>query len=249
MAKIGIDFGTTNTVLVSYDKDLNKFSFTDDEANDYGLRDKIIVSSTVWYNDNQIIVGNEARANINKYNEIAGNHFEKSIKLKLGKDKKINIFGDELNPHEVATEIFKKINNDTYFNPEFLRDTKYNIDKTGAVVTIPINFSGQSRRELRKAANEAGIEIKTFIHEPFAAIIGHYFTKGYDTLKETLNQITLLNGRYLLVFDWGGGTLDVTVLKVENNKMVELGTSELTGVAGDKFDDLIANYAWNKFII
>ncbi|MFI3251994.1 MAG: Hsp70 family protein [bacterium] len=248
MAKIGIDFGTTNTVLVSYDKTLNKFSFTEEQSKDYGLRGKIIVSSTVWYNDNKTIVGNDARANINKYNEIAGNHFEKSIKLKLGKDKNINIFGDEVEPYLVAAEIFKKINNDTFFNPEFIRDTKYNIDKSNAVVTIPINFSGKSRRELRKAANEAGIEIKTFIHEPFAAIIGHYFTKGHDTLEKTLNEITLLNGRYLLVFDWGGGTLDVTVLKVQNNKMVELGTAELTGVAGDKFDDLIANYAWNKFV-
>ncbi len=239
MAKIGIDFGTTNSMLVAYDKQTNTFT-TDNNVRGA----KVTTSSTVWYHDNNVIVGTEARENINELGDVEGHHFEKSIKLKLGRVDTIDVFGKSVNTSKIAGEIFKKIKNEAVK----LETDDLPIDFDEAVVTIPINFSGASRKELRKSANEAGIEIKSFIHEPFAAIIGYYFTKDNKTRSEIIKELAALNGKCMLVFDWGGGTLDITVVKVQDGKMIELGTSELTGIAGDKFDELIAEWAWEKFL-
>lgn len=240
MAKIGIDFGTTNSLMVAYDKRKNEFTYFS-----YDGERPTPISSTVWYNDNKVRVGSEAREKIHRYSEIPGHHFEKSIKLKLGKDYIANIFGQSVAPSLVAAEILKHIK--TVAVDDYKAD-KVVDDLRRAVFTVPINFSGKARRDLRDAANEAGIEVSTFIHEPFAAIVGYYFTREKRDYETIISDLLALDGKYVLTFDWGGGTLDITVVKIENGKMKEMGTAELTGLAGDKFDEDIATWAWNKYL-
>ena len=62
-----------------------------------------------------------------------------------------------------------------------------------------------------------------------------------------MDQLAQMEGQYILTFDWGGGTLDITVVRVQDGKMMEVGTSELTGMAGDKLDELLAELAWSRF--
>ena len=225
MASFGIDFGTTNSLIVSYDRKNNRFYPTHPQPE----------SSTIMYNDEKIIIGNEAREKMHKYEGIEGYHFEKSIKLKLGTNHFSNIFGKDVKPAEIAMEIIKNLK-------------KKVVNITTAVFTVPINFSGKARRDMRKAANDAGIEITTFIHEPFAAIVGYYFTKNSNTTcDEVLAELIKIDDKYILTFDWGGGTLDITVVHVKEGKMFEVGTAELTNMAGDKFDELLATHVWNKF--
>lgn len=243
MPSIGIDFGTTNSLIVAYDKKKNAFSYFN-----FSDRGNIPVptSSTVWYHDNVVEVGKIARDNINKFGDVEGHHFERSIKLKLGTAQHLNIFGNSVAPYSVAGTIISRLKQIAL---EDWQAEKTGVDMSRAVFTVPINFSGNARRDLRNAANEAGIEITTFIHEPFAAIVGYLFSKyENETTEQVLLRLEELEGKYLLTFDWGGGTLDITVVKVHNGKMVELGTAELTNVAGDKFDEDIALYAWNKFV-
>ena len=240
MAKLGIDFGTTNSLMVAYDKKRNEFLYFSEDGTK-----PVPISSTVWYNDNKIIVGSDARENIHKFSDVAGHHFEKSIKLKLGTDYNAEIFGQKANPSSIAADILK--------NLKKVAIEGYSADKVvddlhNAVFTVPINFSGKARKDLREAANEAGIEVSTFIHEPFAAIVGYYFTKDNRDYNSIIDDLIGLDGKYLLTFDWGGGTLDITVVKVENGKMKEMGTAELTGLAGDKFDEYIAEWAWTKYL-
>ncbi len=89
----------------------------------------------------------------------AGNAFVRSVKRRLGKEYGYSIFGERKPAHEVATEIFC-----------FLRDQArkdYNrCELDNVVLTVPVKFHGAARLELRKAASAAGIELKTFIHEP-----------------------------------------------------------------------------------
>ena len=241
MAKIGIDFGTTNSLMVAYNKEKNEFEYFHGEG--YG---KLFLpkptSSTIMYHDNSILVGNEARELMYKYYGVEGYHFEKSIKLNLGTDYLANVFGDPIEPYKIAAEIISHLKNEaSEKNAEV-----YGIDLKNAVFTIPVNFSGKARRDLRKAANEAGISVTTFIHEPFAAVVGYYFTQK-KTYQEIMNNLKELDGTYSLVFDWGGGTLDITVVLIKNGKMYEMGTSELTKRAGDKFDEDLARYVWNDF--
>lgn len=238
MAKLGIDFGTTNSLAVAYDKTKGEFIYFNK------VRGKAVpTSSTIYFHDNEVVVGNEAREKMYKFADVDGYHFERSIKLKLGYGKTINVFGKKKDPVEIASLIIQSLKQKALD----LGAQKANIEIDNAVFTVPINFTGKQREDLRKSAHKAGIEITSFIHEPFAAIVGYYFSKEEGNYKKVLNKLDALNGNNLLIFDWGGGTLDITVVKVNNGKMIELGTAELTGVAGDKFDEDLATYVWNKF--
>ena len=238
MPKLGIDFGTTNSLAVAYDKKDHTFHY----FNYIGSK-PVPTSSTVWYHDNKVEIGKVARENINKFSNVDGHHFEKSIKSSFGTDSNRYVFGKPVKPYEIASLIIKELKETAISN----QAEDIGIDMSKAVFTVPINFSGKARNDLRKSANDAGMEVATFIHEPFAAIIGYYFTSVQGTYADVISKLRSLDGQYLLTFDWGGGTLDITVVKVENGKMKEIGTSELTGIAGDEFDKKIANFVWNKF--
>ncbi len=243
MGKIGVDFGTTNSLMVLFDKTEEQPSFS--YFNLKGHR-PAPTSSTVWYHDNEIVVGDEARNSISRFGDIEGHHFERSIKLKLGSGKNIDILGEIVQPYKVAGTILSYLKKQA---TEKWKANELQADFDRAVFTVPINFSGEARRDLRKSAHDAGMDVITFIHEPFAAVIGHYFTRKEDTsLVEIMNDLRQLEGKNILVFDWGGGTLDITVVKATGNRMIELGTAEMTNVAGDKFDEQIATYAWNTFV-
>lgn len=183
---IGIDFGTTNSVVSFYDAFLKKNNpLTNKETN-------LPHPSVIWYRaDGSIIVGLEAKRNIMGFSNVEGNAFISSVKRKLGKKESMNILGEKLPLHEVAAEIFKFLRKDAESrSPEF----KVN----EAIVTIPIYFDGRARRELRKAADIAGVFVKNFVHEPFAAIV------GYCHREESGLQIENMQRQIVLVFDWGG---------------------------------------------
>lgn len=97
MPNIGIDFGTTNSVIVAYNKKKNEFTYFNFARGRGGA--PIPTSSTVWYHDNLVEVGKNARDNINKYGDVEGHHFERSIKLKLGSGQNLNIFGASVKPY------------------------------------------------------------------------------------------------------------------------------------------------------
>lgn len=239
MAGVGIDFGTTNSLMVGFDKKSCEFIYFN-----YKNNKPSPTSSTVWYHDNKITVGNDARREMYRFGDNEAHHFEKSIKLKLGTNNIIDVFGKHLQAYEIASTIISSLRNQAIDAGAI----KAGIDMNKAVFTVPINFSGKQRRDLRKSANDAGFEVKTFIHEPFAAVVGYYFSRENMTFKRITNDLINMNGQYILTFDWGGGTLDITVIKIENGKMYEYGTGELTNMAGDKIDEEIATYMWNKFL-
>ncbi|MCL2019709.1 MAG: Hsp70 family protein [Oscillospiraceae bacterium] len=233
MSKIGIDFGTTNSSLVAYDKNQDTFHYFGSE-----LEATKPTPSVVWYHDDRIDVGKTAKDNYNKFCDVSGHHMEMSIKSKLGLGKRMAIFGELVEPYSVAAKIIKHLKN-IVINAEA---TKSGVSLDSAVFTIPVNFSGKQRVDLRKAAELSGIAVETFVHEPFAALIGHLYS------NKNKGALRVPNNSYMLVFDWGGGTLDITVIKAENQQMYEMGTSELSGIAGDKFDLELANFVRNKFV-
>ena len=164
MPKLGIDFGTTNSVAVAYDKSKHEFTYLYYED---GVPSPI--SSTIEFHDNAVIVGSEARERMTRYADVDGYHFERSIKSKIGSDEKVYVFGERKEPQELASEILKNLKNKAINDFNAL---KARVDMNTAVFTVPISFNGKARRTLRKSANAAGIDVISFIHEPFAAIIG-----------------------------------------------------------------------------
>lgn len=241
MPKVGIDFGTTNSVAVAYDKNKHQFTYFNYEG---GVPSPI--SSTVEFHDNSTLVGSVARVNMTKYADVEGYHYERSIKSKIGSDENVYVFGERKEPQDIAAIILKNLKDQAIYEADAI---KARVDMNNAIFTVPISFSGKARRTLRKSANDAGIDVISFIHEPFAAIIGSLFTDdNFSTSDEVINHIRTIDERNYLVFDYGGGTLDITVVKSKNGRMLELGTAELTGQAGDKFDELIAKHVWNSFV-
>src|SRR4051794_10831433 len=209
MNGIGIDFGTTNSVASVCDSRTNKVrAFTD-------LSNNLPHPSVVWYRGDGRIVGREAKHNIRGYASTPGNAFVSSVKRRLGQNHSYSILGEKKQAWQVAADILShlKTQGQTDYAEEFDR----------AVITIPIYYDGRARSELRKAAGAAGIQVTTFVHEPFAAVVGFCQGKGGVEDFEDSN---------FLVFDWGGGTLDITVTKIKNQRVYELATSGLRDIAG-----------------
>lgn len=227
---IGIDFGTTNSVMSVYNAELKSTeSLTDRNTN-------LPHPSIIWYRpDGTKIVGAEAKEHLMGYSNVEGNLFQYSVKRKLGSASTINVFGRNVEVYEVASEIFKYLHDDSAS-----RNLDYSFDE--AVVTIPVYFDGRARKNLRKAADMAGIYVKNFVHEPFAAIVG-YCTRNGEGL-----QIDNLEGQIILVFDWGGGTLDITIAQVTRNGIMELSTSGIEDIAGDFFDGKLIKYSKSLFL-
>lgn len=223
----GIDFGTTNSVVAISSRG-SPFPRTRSL-----LADGLPHPSVVWYQvGHEPTVGRAAKNNMLGFAEAPGNFFVSSIKRSLGKGADVSIFGTKHPVWQVASEVFKHLKYDAHSN---------GIDLKHAIVTIPVDFDGRARRELRKAADHAGIFVKTFVQEPFAAVVGYlYSEKEAEKLAEREGQI-------ILVFDWGGGTLDISVVKIQNGMVCQLENAGLADRSGDYFDGLLANYAKTEF--
>jgi molecular chaperone DnaK (HSP70) len=225
---LGIDFGTTNTVAVEYDVRNKKTNvFTDKATN-------LPHPSVIWYRaDGSVRVGAEAKKHIEGFSSAVGNSFITSIKRKLGIEENVLVFGQKKSVADVAADIFQFIKDEARTSYDFE-------DFKEAIVTIPIYFDGKARKELRTAAQKAGIYIKKFVHEPFAAIVGYYHQEsiGLD-MSQKSNELTL-------VFDWGGGTLDITLAQMREGRIFELATGGIADRAGDHFDNIIYKYCINE---
>jgi molecular chaperone DnaK (HSP70) len=220
----GIDFGTTNSVAASVALDGPAYPYLEAGSPH---------PSFVWYSPDGVQVGRQAKANFNAFVEQAGHRFIRSVKRDLGHGRDYDILGQRVPAWKVASQIFARL------KATALADPKNPGEINEAVVTVPIHFGGAARQELRAAAREAGIEILTFVHEPFAAVVGYYRSMQTD-LRD-------LDSERILVFDWGGGTLDVTLAKVGDGRIEELATSGIGDIAGDHFDEAIRGWAVSRF--
>ena len=169
---VGIDFGTTNSLVAVHTPTSGVTAICTDRATD------LPHPSVVWYRlDEMPRVGTEAKHQISGYADVTGNVFVQSVKRQLGRRESFDVFGEKKSPAEVSADIFRHL----------LRDARetYKFEIKEAVVTVPVYFDGHARRELRKAADAAGLYIKAFLHEPFAALIGYVCRKNNpDSLEE-----------------------------------------------------------------
>ncbi|MBD2565129.1 MULTISPECIES: Hsp70 family protein [Nostoc] len=227
MVGFGIDFGTTNSVAAAFNGE-ELTSFVDKEGLPH--------PSIVWYRgDSQPIVGRNAKDQIKDFQNTPGNKIIRSIKSQIQQEEEFEIFGKSKYTWQVASEIFRFLKEDVktrYANFPAIEE---------AVVTVPLYFNGRQRRAIRKAAEMAGVTIKTFIHEPFAAVVGYLLadSEQWENLKQRRENI--------LVFDWGGGTLDITLVKLDSGCLYEVSTAGANGKSGDYLDEVLMNYVIDTF--
>ena len=216
----GIDFGTTSSAVVNHlidvDGKIHKINYGDIEGR------PIPSVVAIDRETGEVYTGEDA-----KYDRFTlSSHCEYVASVKMFLDEEYwhrNIAGKEWTTVDVAAELFKSLKREV---------SEQGGDLSQAVVAIPIDFSSQIREKLREAALKAGIEVRDFVSEPTAA-----FYANYEVLS---------GASTVAVFDWGGGTLDVSILAHESGQIRELATSGMS-VAGDNIDRKLAEKIHMKF--
>jgi len=258
---IGIDLGTTNS-CVCYWKDNNLVVIPDDKGNK-------TIPSYVSYTNVHKYVGLEAKnqsilnAN-NVYYEVKRLIGRKFSDNQVTKEKKLlsyKIIGDSndnirLLSTLIPTSILLSEDEEEYrvFTPEFISaqiliklkqmaQDYLNRKITKAVITIPARFTDSQRQATLDASKIAGLECVRMIHEPTAAAMAYGLTNRKLKPDEILN---------IIVYDFGGGTLDVSVVEISTNNNGEniftvLGSAGNTQLGGADFDNRLCSFSITRF--
>lgn len=238
----GIDFGTTNSLVSIWGSDIQAVegSFKPRPIWDMTSGAEHPHPSVVWYRiDGEPIVGLVARQNMASHENAMGHRFVRSVKRMLGADREVETPGEQ---REAAWEAASRIFQHLSTSVSEYSGLKRALQLKEAVVTIPVHFNGRQRRDIRRAMERAGIRLQTFIHEPFAALISHFYDQN--------TKLDALKGQRTIVFDWGGGTLDVCLVEVskDGTHIYELAHDGIEDRAGDEFDRNLMRHIKNKFI-
>jgi len=244
---IGIDLGTTNSA-VSIIKN-NRYEIIPDE---YGNH---TIPSIVSFTNVSKYVGNDAKNQLdinpeNSYYEvkrlIGRNYTDTSVQNDLpfftfdvGNDKEDNILlksnlnkrKKNITPEEISANILKKLKN---MAEDHLGK---NIHK--AVITVPAYFNDSQRQATKDASTIAGLECVRIINEPTAAAL------MYGLEKKTVNNKEDTN---VLVYDFGGGTLDASLLSISDGVFEVLASTGNTHLGGADFDNTLVTYCENVFM-
>ena len=218
----GLDFGTTNSLLSIIGGDGRPIHLTDERDRPH--------PSVVWYRAGEVIVGRKARENLDAGVEAITGSFVRSPKRLLDQDAPIHVGGRDLDPRDVIAEVLRFLRTDA----TTARAAKQKPNR--AVMTIPVKLDGAGRRRLREAARKADIGIVQFVHEPLAALYAYLRSQA-----DYRRRLAELDGCRVLVFDWGGGTLDLTLCQVQRDQIVQIANIGDDEVGGDRFDELIRN--------
>src|SRR3990170_6871451 len=200
-ADFGVDFGTTNTVTAFVGRDPQ----TGRERTYVLLNraDNRPHPSVVWYRGGETIVGRQAKQQLSQLGLGVFGDIVRSPKMYLGSPSGVFVGGATRPARDIVGHILEFIREDA------LSRRFPNRSFTRAVMTVPVPMQGGARSELREAALKAGFQIHQFVHEPLAALYG--FLRGRPDFNR---EITRLERRFVLVFDWGGGTLDITLCQL-----------------------------------
>lgn len=222
MSVVGFDFGTTNS-LVSLIKGGRPINFLDEEG--------LPVPSVVCYEGGRTIVGREAKRRLSEAGLGVKGNVVRSPKILLGRET-VWIEGVEHSPVDLVADVVKFVCRQASSGRRG-RDLG---EVERAVVTIPVNMEGYRRAALRDAFRQAGVSIVQFIHEPHAALYG--FLRSGGDYEATLRRY---DRKLMLVFDWGGGTVDLTLCRLTDSMLVQVANDGTSEVGGDVFDETIKN--------
>jgi molecular chaperone DnaK len=212
MAYIGIDFGTSNSVVATF-----QYGKAEVVPNHEGQ--KWTPSVVTLRRDGTLAFGQEAKENFDEQRSI------RSIKRILGSPERVPLVGQNLRTEQIAVMLFSMLKNDAE------RHLGEAISK--AVVTIPANSKGLARHATKLCAGAAGLQVLTLINEPTAAAICY----GLDAREE----------QTVLVYDFGGGTLDVTVLRIHHGIFEEISSKGVGKLGGDDLDLALAKVVAERF--
>lgn len=222
MKVVGFDLGTTNSLISSIQGD-RVINYLDEEG--------LPVPSVVCYEGGTTIVGRDAKERLAEAGLGLKGNVIRSPKVLLGHES-VFVEGVEKSPIDIVSDVVDFVARSA---EKERRGRKLGAVER-AVVTIPVDMEGYKRSALRDAFRSAGISIVQFVHEPLAALYGFFRTKS--DLAQALRQY---DRKLILVFDWGGGTLDLTLCRLVDGMLVQVRNDGTDEVGGDSFDELLRN--------
>ncbi len=216
---LGIDLGTTNSAAAIYE---GGRATVIPSAEGPTMAGKMFPSVVAFTKDGTLLVGESAKRQTTANPE--GTIFE--IKRKMGTDYKVSIAGKEYSPQQISAFILQKIKKDaeTYLGTTIRK----------AVITVPAHFNDNQRQATKDAGEIAGFEVARIINEPTAACLAY----GIDKLEKEMK---------ILVFSFGGGTHDVTIMDFGKGVFQVLSTSGDTQTGGADLDKAVMDYLVEEF--
>jgi molecular chaperone DnaK len=231
---VGIDLGTTNSLVATMEGDKPAVIPGEDGLN-------LVPSVVALGPDGQIIVGNAAR----KYLIETPERAVYSVKRLMGRglediQEELKLFPFRLADDLEAGEVLRiRLGDKTYTPPEIsafiLRQLKRNAERffgapvTKAVITVPAYFNDAQRQATKDAGRIAGLEVLRLVNEPTAASLAY----GLDQKKNGI----------VAVYDLGGGTFDISILKLHDGIFEVIATNGDTHLGGDDIDNLLITIA------
>ena len=233
-ATFGLDFGTTNSVLA--------YILPDPESGK--KRAQVLLQedgrshpSVVRYSGASPVVGQQAKDQLKELGLGVFGDIVRSPKMFLGSPTGIYVGGVTQQAVDITADILHFLRQDALAPERGIIGNPFE----SAVITIPVTMQGAARAELRQAAMKAGIRIHQFVHEPLAALYG-YLRAQPDFRQELFN----LDRRLALVFDWGGGTLDLTLCQLQDGVLTQIFNAGDRDIGGDWFDQRMSQLVREK---
>ncbi|MGA2784588.1 MAG: molecular chaperone DnaK [Candidatus Bathyarchaeia archaeon] len=216
---LGIDLGTTNSAAAVV---IGGKPTIIPSAEGSTVAGKMFPSVVALTRDGQLLVGEPARrqAVTNPEGTI------REIKRKMGTDYKLKVFGKEYTPQQISALILQKIlrDSETYLGEKIIK----------AVITVPAHFNDNQRQATIDAGEIAGLKVTRVVNEPTAAALAYGLDKASQELK-------------ILVFSFGGGTNDTTVMDFGKGVFEVLATSGDTKTGGADLDQAVVDYVVSEF--
>ena len=216
---IGIDLGTSNSAASVM---VGGKPTIIQAAEGTSIGGKAFPSYVAFTTDNQLLVGEPAKRQMitNPEGTVI------AAKRKMGTDFKFKVYGKEYTPQQISAFILQKIKRDS---EAYIGET---VDR--AVITVPAYFNDNQRQATKDAGEIAGLQVVRIINEPTAASLAYGLDKADKDLK-------------IMVYDFGGGTMDVTIMEMGGGVFQVKSTSGDTQLGGTDMDKALIDYIAEEF--
>lgn len=215
---VGIDLGTTYSSLAYLDSQLVPCVVSDTSGH-------TVIPSVIYFDEQSIIVGDTA-LELAKQN---GSRAVQFVKLHMGDDWRFQVDGQTHSPESLSAIILAHL----------IRESEPQIGASRqAVITVPAWFTERRRRATEQAGRIAGLDVTGTLNEPMAAALAYGLHKAEAGGPKERN---------ILVYDLGGGTFDVTIMRITPSELVELATRGNRKLGGKDWDEALMKLALDDF--
>jgi molecular chaperone DnaK len=231
---VGIDLGTTYSAIAYVDAHGNPITVPNREG-------RMVTPSAVMIGDDRnVTVGAAALEHAVDRPESVATHFKRDMGDSFYHRK---VAGKEFSPEALSALVLRRLKED------FLQHVG---PIAGAVITVPAYFGDRRRKATEDAGRIASINVVSMINEPTAAALANafrsYLQSGGTSIRFEIASIAATAPSTTLVFDLGGGTFDVTIIRINGEDFNVLATGGEVRLGGVDFDHRLANLVADQFV-